>query len=221
MSTAYHPQNAEHTSTGFTPFMLNYGHHPYLPVSVLAQGRVPAAASFIQRIQRQVAEARRAHRVASERQAHYANSKRQDVAFAPGEWVLLSSKNLRFKEGTPKLLPRWVGPFQISKVVGGQSYELILPARWKIHDVFHVSKLERYRRDGNVQPPPPAEMLEGEDEYEVDKILDHRKSRRSYEFLVRWVGYSPEHDTWEPEANLKNAPNVLKEYWRRVNRRAG
>jgi transposase InsO family protein len=213
--------NAEHTSTGFTPFMLNYGHHPYLPVSVLAQGRVPAAASFIQRIQRQVAEARRAHRVASERQAHYANSKRQDVAFAPGEWVLLSSKNLRFKEGTPKLLPRWVGPFQISKVVGGQSYELILPARWKIHDVFHVSKLERYRRDGNVQPPPPAEMLEGEDEYEVDKILDHRKSRRSYEFLVRWVGYSPEHDTWEPEANLKNAPNVLKEYWRRVNRRAG
>jgi hypothetical protein len=38
-------------------------------------------------------------------------------------------------------------------------------------------------------------VLEGEDEYEVEKILDHRRARRSHEFLVRWVGYSPEHDT--------------------------
>jgi hypothetical protein len=208
--------NAEHSSTGFTPFMLNYGHHPYLPVSVLPEFRVPAASSFVQRIQRLVAEARRTHRIATERQARYANTKRKDVTFAPGDWVLLSAKNLRFKEGTPKLLPRWVGPFQIAKSVGGTSYELILPARWRIHDVFHVSRLERYRRDGSVQPPPPAEVLEGEDEYEVEKILHHRKARRSYEFLVRWVGYSPEHDTWESEANLRNAPGALKEYWARV-----
>jgi transposase InsO family protein len=214
--------NADHSSTGTTPFMLNYGHHPYLPVTVLPQHRVPAASSFVQRIQRLIAEARQVHRIATERQVQFANARRRDVQFAPGDWVLLSAKNLRFKEGTPKLLPRWVGPFQVSKKVGGQSYELILPARWKVHDVFHVSKLERYRRDGNVQPPPPAEMLEGEDEYEVEHILDHRhvKSHRTYEFLVRWAGYSPEHDTWEPEANLKNAPNVLKEYWARVNRRA-
>eukprot|EP00884_Botryococcus_braunii_P000309 jgi/Botrbrau1/10279/Bobra.0120s0001.1 len=59
-------------------------------------------------------------------------------------------------------------------------------------------------------------ILEGEDEYEVEKILHHRKARRSYEFLVRWVGYSPEHDTWESEANLRNAPGALKEYWARV-----
>jgi hypothetical protein len=98
----------------------------------------------------------------------------------------LSAKNLRFKEGTPKLLPRWVGPFQIAKSVGGNSYELILPARWRTHDVFHVSRLERYRRDGTVQPPPPAEVLEGEDEYEVEKILDHRKSRRSH--VSSWFG---------------------------------
>jgi transposase InsO family protein len=208
--------NAEHSSTGFTPFMLNYGHHPYLPVSVLPEFRVPAASSFVQRIQRLVAEARRTHRIATERQARYANTKRKDVTFAPGDWVLLSAKNLRFKEGTPKLLPRWVGPFQVAKSVGGNSYELILPARWRIHDVFHVSRLERYRRDGTVQPPPPAEVLEGEDEYEVEKILDHRKARRLHEFLVRWVGYSPEHDTWESEANLRNAPAALKEYWARV-----
>jgi hypothetical protein len=204
--------------------MLNYGHHPYLPTTVLDQHRVPGASSFVQQMQRLIAEARREHKVATERQVKYANAKRRDVQFAIGDWVLLSAKNLRFKEGTPKLLPRWVGPFQVSKRVGTQAYELNLPSRWKVHDVFHVSLLERYRRDGSVQPPPPVEVLEGEDEYEVEQVLDHRRVKlrgpNPYEYLVRWTGYSPENDTWEPHANLRNAPKVLKEYWDQVSRRA-
>jgi hypothetical protein len=76
-----------------------------------------------------------------------------------------------------------------------------------------------------MQPPPPAEVLEGEEEYEVDSIVDHRRvsshnSRPRYEYLVRWTGHSAEHDTWEGEENLKNAPTVLKGYWEEVNKRA-
>jgi Chromo (CHRromatin Organisation MOdifier) domain len=137
-----------------------------------------------------------------------------------GDWVLLSSKNLRFKQGTPKLLPRWVGPFQVANRVGTQAYELILLARWKIHDVFHVSVLERYRTDGSVQPPPPAELLGDEEEYEVEQILEHRRTRgrgpNAFEYLVKWTGQSSEHNTWEPYAHLANAPNVLKSYWKSV-----
>ena len=172
-----------------------------MPVGVLPAGKVPAASDFVQRMQRLVNEARVAHRVATARQAQYANTRRRDVRFGVGDWVLLSSKNLRFKAGTPKLLPRWVGPFQVVKCVGSQAYELELPARWKIHDVFHVSNLEGYRRDGAIQPPPPAEVLEGEDEYEVESIRSHRRvgSRKylKYEYLVQWQGYSVEHNTWE------------------------
>ena len=181
--------NADHESTGTTPFMLNYGHHPYLPVTLLPEVRVPSANGFVQRMQRLINEARMVHRVATNKQAQYANSKRRDLQFAQGDWVLLSSKDLRFKQGSPKLLPRWVGPFQLHKRVGKQAYELVLPARWRIHDVFHVSKLEPYRRDGSVQPPPPAELLQGEDEYEVDSIVAHRRvnSRNppKYEYLVQ------------------------------------
>ena len=216
--------NADHESTGTTPFMLNYGHHPYLPATLLPNLRVPSAAGFVQRIQRLINEARMVHRVATNRQAQAANTKRRDLQFSPGDWVLLSSKDLRFKQGTPKLLPRWVGPFQIHKRIGKQAYELILPARWKIHDVFHVSKLEPYRRDGSVQPPPPAELLLGEEEYEVDSIIAHRRvnSRNpaKYEYLVKWTGHSPEHNTWEPQGNLTNAPEVLKRYWDTVGRQA-
>ena len=212
--------NSEHVSTGTTPFFLNYGYHPYLPVSLLPNHRVLGATAFAQRMQRLIAEARREHRVATQRQAQYANSKRRDVQFAEGDWVLLSSKNLRFKQGTPKLLPRWVGPFQVAKRVGTQAYELVLPARWKIHDVFHVSVLERYRTDGSVQPPPPAELLGDEEEYEVEQILEHRRTKgrgpNPYEYLVKWTGQSHEHNTWEPHVNLTNAPDVLKRYWQSI-----
>ena len=86
--------------------MLNYRHHPYLPVSLLPNVRVPSASSFVQRMQRLINEARLLHRVAVNKQAQYANTKRRDIQFAVGDWVLLSSKDLRFKHGSPKLLPR-------------------------------------------------------------------------------------------------------------------
>jgi transposase InsO family protein len=47
--------NSDHESTGTTPFFLNYGHHPYLPVSLLPNHRVPGATAFVQRMQRLIA----------------------------------------------------------------------------------------------------------------------------------------------------------------------
>ena len=31
--------------------------------------------------------------------------------------------------------------------------------------------------------------------------------------LVKWLGYGPEHNTWEPEANLTNCSEVLPTFW--------
>ncbi len=110
--------NAEHDTTKMSPIMLNHGYNPWLPVNISPQSRVPAATAFIQQMQRRISEARTAHKVATRRQEQYANRHRLDISHETGDWVLLSSKNLRFKKGTPKLLPRWVGPFQIGRDVG-------------------------------------------------------------------------------------------------------
>jgi Chromo (CHRromatin Organisation MOdifier) domain len=87
----------------------------------------------------------------------------------------------------------------------------------RIHDVFHVSLLKPYHPDSRVKAPPPPLHIGGNLEYEVETILNHRDRRRGRstrrEFLVKWVGYQPEHNTWEPEKHLVHSPDILAKYW--------
>ena len=49
----------------------------------------------------------------------------------------------------------------------------------------------------------------------METILRHRNTSRGRHFLIRWKGYGPEDDTWEPESNI-NAPIKLRQYWRTI-----
>jgi hypothetical protein len=88
----------------------------------------------------------------------------------------------------------------------------------KIHPVFHVSLLKPYLSDGRVQPPSPI-IIDGETYYRIDRILDHRISKRgrhtSLEYLVKWLDYGSEHNSWEPAANLQESEggDTLLSYW--------
>ena len=92
--------------------------------------------------------------------------------FLPKQWVLFSSF---VKMGTPTLLSRWASPFQVLKQVGKDACEAVLPETLKLHhdDAFHVSQLAAFYPCGYYQPSPPAKLLEGELEYEVDCTIDH------------------------------------------------
>ena len=87
-----------------------------------------------------------------------------------------------------------------------------------IHPVFHVSVLHRYYSSpGLIRPPPPVE-LDGELEYEVERILDKRmakfrsKHKRVPQYLVKWKGYGHEHNTWEPLSNLTHCNEILQAF---------
>jgi hypothetical protein len=107
--------------------------------------------------------------------------------------------------------------------VGQVAYKLKLPASIKVHPVFHVSLLTAYRSDGRVQPPPPLITVDGDLEYEIERILSHRDrkygQRVRKEYLIQWLGYDgPEHNSWETEkALLTNAKEVLQKYLDAVN----
>ena len=102
------------------------------------------------------------------------------------------------------------------------AYRLQLPLTWTIHDVFHVSLLSPYSETPSHGPNfsrPPPDLIGGEEEYKVESIRGHRHFSRNkkLQFLIRWKGYAPSDDTWEP-ADSVHAPDLVKEYKQRTPR---
>ena len=158
--------------------------------------------------------AKSALEVAKERMKWYYDQKRQEVPFKVGDKVLLSLKDYQRTERA--LQPRHEGPFEIIDKLSNVTFKLRLPPKFRaIHPVFHASKLIPYTEaqyPGQGHPHPEPTLVRGEEEYEVEKILQHKKENRKMYYLIRWKGYGREHDQWEPEANLKNAKKILREY---------
>lgn len=214
--------NSHHTSIDTTPFRLVYGDDPRLPFTTLVDTRVVSADAFALKMKENLEAAKLALQKAQARQKSYADTKRMDLSFNVGDKVLLNAKNIKLKSPGPrKLLPRYIGPFEIVAKIGEVAYRLKLPVNYKIHNVFHVSLLRNYKVDGTVQPPPPPELVDGDLEYEVEEIISHRVVRKRYEYLVKFIGYAHEHNLWLPERNMENCRAILQEYWARQDQRSG
>ena len=179
---------------------------------------IPAASKLTDTMQKVLADAKKHLEAAQQRQKRHAdNSRRLEQTYAVGDNVLLSTKNLTLKTpGTPKLLPRWVGPFKVLRNIDNVAYELELPASMKCHDVFHVSLLKPYFHNGQHQPAQPVLLEDGSVEYVVERILTHRdrhQGRKTVrDYLVQWQGYGPEHNSWEPTENLQNCRQLVDQY---------
>jgi len=62
---------------------------------------------------------------------------------------------------------------------------------------------------GLVFTRPPPELINKEDEYKIEEIFSHKKSRNWLLFLVKWKGYPLSESLWEPAANLQNVQQLL------------
>ena len=140
--------------------------------------------------------------------------------FKQGQKVWLESRNLHIPYASRKLAPKQEGPFPIQKVLGPVTYQLQLPKQWKIHNMFHMCLLSPYKETDEHRPnhtDPLPDLIDGENKYKVEAILAHRKRGRQMQYLVKWKGYDPSNNTWEPETNLSNADEILSEYKRQRN----
>ena len=121
-----------------------------------------------------------------------------------GDLVMLNAVNIKKKRPAAKLDHKSVGPFEVLEPVGTRAFRLKLPPQWKtMHDVFHVSLLEPYHIStipGRKQLPPPPELIDGEEEFEVEEVARsrHNKKSKTVEYLTYWKGYTPADATWEP-----------------------
>ncbi|CAI7878071.1 unnamed protein product [Closterium sp. NIES-54] len=148
----------------------------------------------------------------------YADRQRRDHSVAVGDQVLLDTRNLELSHLPSKLRPRFCGPFRVESHVTPVTFRLRLPTTWKLHNAFHVQLMKPYQ-DPNQQlqgrqlPPPPPVLVQDEPEYEVERVLAHRRRRSNMlEFLIRWKGYDLSEDIWVAEADMGNAYRALKDY---------
>ena len=151
-------------------------------------------------------------KTAQDRQKSYADLKRKDIEYEVGEKVFLKISPwkgiVRFgKRG--KLSPRYIGPYEIIDKIGPVAYRLALPPELsKIHDVFHVSMLRRYRSDpSHILQRQPIELrddLSYEEEL-VEIIAREEKVLRNKVIplvKVLWQNHSKEEATWEREEDM-------------------
>jgi hypothetical protein len=135
--------NHHHPSIDTTPFFANYGYHPTLT-------NVPSAAQSgepdkrIQRIYNTQTECKHAIECSQDvsKQA-YDKWKGANPGFRVGSSVWLEATNLSTDKPSPKLASKRHGPFKITEKLSDLMYRLSLPAKWKIHDVFHVNVLSK------------------------------------------------------------------------------
>jgi len=132
---------------------------------------------------------------------------------------MLSTRDLVFKERPVcKLIERYVGLYKIEEVVSSNVVKLRLLSSMRIHLVVNVSWIVQYKKQVKGQKKEEEKPVEVErvEEWEIEKILNEKKIRGVEKYLVRWKGFTAEHDTWERREDLGNAKEVLKEFKGRI-----
>ena len=104
--------------------------------------------------------------------------------------------------------------FKILAKIGTSAYKLALPPSMAIHNSFHISLLELYqdnRFPSQIKEPPPPIQVEGEDEYELNEIIDSQLHYNKLQYRAKWKGYSPAHDkVWYPPENFNHAEHTVQ-----------
>jgi hypothetical protein len=107
-----------------------------------------------------------------------------------------------------KIHLRYQGPYQVVERIQ-DAYKIQDLVSGKVFET-HISNLRPFNRDpARVQPVEVAQR--NSQEFVIEQILEHlgNVSRRSsLQFKVRWLGYGPEDDTWEPFESLRDTEQL-------------
>ena len=88
-----------------------------------------------------------------------------------------------------------------------------------MHNTFHVQLLKPAYANLAGKAAPPTILVDGEEEFELEAILEHRPAEKKQgdtgiQYRVKWEGYGPEHNKWIPQENFaRRAAEILQEYW--------
>lgn len=206
----------EHSTIKMAPFYAAMGYHPTAIPAAYNRTNIPAVEERLDELKKARNEADAAIELA--RQHMVERVTRRFKPFKKGQRVWLEGKNLKTGYPHKKLAPKREGPFVIDEVFSRLVYKLKLPRQWRVHPVFHASLLSPYNEThehGDNYKRPPPDLIDGEEEQEIEAIINHRSRRSGKQYLVTWLGFPTEENEWLDESDFDNAQSILKEYKRR------
>jgi hypothetical protein len=130
------------------------------------------------------------------------NKQDESTPLVVGDYVLLIYPN----KPPNKLAGRYRGPMQIHEVLREDIFKVLDLVNNKIYQI-HKDRLLKLRVNTNVTKPEMIQIAGLDiDEHLVHDIVDHKgsKKQKNLKFRVRWEGYEPDDDTWEPWAEVKH-----------------
>ena len=216
-----------HESIGMTPFEADIGFIPksvsdHVYSKILKKSNKSEAFEFGKALQIILERVQVNLKEAQARMKMYYDRGRPVQEFVAGDLVMISTKNIAVENlgviGSRKLAPIWIGPYRVVKRTTPDTYCLKLPVGLKLHTEFHTSLLKPYQKDeraSRINKPNEGMIAASghEDSYLVEAIVGHKKSRHGVRFLVKWLGYPDEENTWEPVENLiKPVGHLLEDY---------
>jgi len=182
--------NKVHSSTRMSPFKANYRQDPRMGFKGRKKGKYAGAKKFIEKMKEIQEEAKVALGKAQADMKKYADKKRSDVEkYKVGDLIMLSTKDLKYQmvgRRTKKLTERFVGPYKVKEIVLSNTVKLELPSIVRIHPVVNISRIRRYigQVEEQKKEQPAPVIIEGEEEWEVERILNKRKIRGKEKYLV-------------------------------------
>ncbi len=152
-----------------------------------------------------------------------ANKHRKKINYKIESKMFLNEQNIVTARSFKKLNDKMLDSFQITESVDS-FYKLKLSKTMRIHDVFH-SELLRSAVDDSLSDQKNESsksiVINDEDEWEIDDILNSRRYRRWLQYRVKWKSYDNDLNWYNADDDeFMNAQEMIDDFHIKYSRKA-